>query len=227
MITQSRTYLSDCQFAYNGTDAPGLEFDVVFDLDLVIVAIGSALEIHGFDWWRAGAVQFTVHTVIQGINTPIIVQIWLRLLAPMQTRIRMRADHCTMRGGVTPLVMKELNSFKQLFQIECCNQIGLVPSWLHRLAHDKTTSQLVLTHLSMQADPEIRIAVANNTFTPLAALQSIARDKNPRVRFAVAENHNSPKPLLNCLAQDSSPDVAFSARKTLERVELKKSTFVA
>lgn len=80
----------------------------------------------------------------------------------------------------------------------------------------------ILSDLAKESRSEIRMAVADNVYTPCEVKAALAQDKNPDIRFALAENHSTPMEVLVSLQDDENPYVAGRAKKTLERLKMKQ-----
>jgi len=214
-----QSLLSDTKYAFNGEEPPELEFGVMLKPDVVLEAIRRALRAQGMFWRQGGAMQMTFYRNVAGVSRPIPVHIELWRINFMQTRVCLTADYGTKDGTVSRALMRELNSLKQIFQIELCSQPGApTPAWLKKLVVDPAASPFVLSYLSKHKDAEIRTCVADNALTPLSTLQQLAADADVNVRYAIAENHNICRSILTFLTEDENPYVACRAAKTLLRI---------
>ncbi|HEY9717301.1 MAG TPA: HEAT repeat domain-containing protein [Trichormus sp.] len=215
--------LSDCRYVFNGDATPELEFGVMLKPEVVLDAVRKALRTQGLFWRQGGPAQLTFYRNIQGINRPIPFHVDLWRINSMQTRVFLTADFSTACSATLRTTMKELNSLKQIFQIEVCSQPGMpTPEWVKKLVLDPTLPPFVLSYLAKHKDPNIRIAVADNPLTPLNIIQLLARDKDVDVRYAIAENHNISRSVLTYLSDDSNAYVAWRAAKTLARLGTSK-----
>lgn len=79
----------------------------------------------------------------------------------------------------------------------------------------------VLADLAGAARSEVRMAVADNAYTPCGVKAGLAKDNDVDIRFALAENHGTPLEVLQSLQEDQNPYVAERAKKTLERLRMK------
>jgi hypothetical protein len=219
MSKDTPNVLSDCRYVFNGDATPELEFGVMLKPEVVLDAVRNALRTQGLFWRQGGPTQLTFYRNIPGMNRPIPFHIDLWRINFMQTRVFLTADFSTECSATLRTTMRELNSLKQIFQIEVCSQPGMpTPEWVKKLVLDPTVPSFVLSYLAKHKDPNIRTAVADNPLTPLNIIQLLARDRDVDVRYAMAENHNISRSVLVYLSDDENAYVACRAAKTLARI---------
>jgi hypothetical protein len=100
-----------------------------------------------------------------------------------------------------------------------CRQNQDLCVWLlTRIVESITDAPNTLARLGCDKHYEVRQAVADNPFTPIATLIELSRDHHVDLRFAMAENHSVPVEILTLLCADDNPYVVARAQKTLVRL---------
>lgn len=95
--------------------------------------------------------------------------------------------------------------------------------WIREISRDAETPSYILERLSISANADVRMAVADHPNTPLEVLWLLSVDLDADVRFSLAENHNLDTGILNEMTKDSNPYVASRAERTLSRLSYKAS----